>query len=183
MLRSSRRLLPALGLGAAASLVTLSAATSATQSAPAQTKDLQPITENQVLGDSWMAADARKHRVALTSWPVRDPRSGGSNPDGLDWHEPRSGVDATARSFETPDDFCRWLKASGYDGMELAVDDFRARWMEGVAPKEIVRRINQLTERHGTPVFGSLYHVTDGNIGTCGPQNLDFQVRFLSYLC
>ena len=101
----------------------------------------QPISANLVL--------APRHRVAITAWPVRDPRA-------------EEGFDDTAKSFRCPEDFFAWLAHHGYEGAEFTVDDVRDRWMPTATPREIVARVKACVARHGIPIIGSLYHVSDG---------------------
>lgn len=141
--------------GAAAGLCLLGGTSQPAVAAP-------QMTENRVLGGpAWAPEADRKHRVGITAWAIRDPRE-------------QHDLDATAKSFKTPDDLCRWLGSNGYDGMELTVDDFRARWWPDVPREEIARRISQLTQAHDCPIIGSLFHVSDGG-PACGPQELDFE--------
>lgn len=126
-----------------------------TGSAFAACKD-ERISENKVLG-----GPNAKHRVCLTAWPFRNPRE-------------QAGLDETAKSFKTPTPFFAWLKENGYEGVEITVDDCRARWWPDVAPKEIVARVKRLSQDYKISITGSLYHVSDDGHPWCGPQELDF---------
>ena len=56
-----------------------------------------------------------------------------------------------------------FAKSSGYDGLELTVDDWRRRFFRGRASAEIVREVRALSASTGIAIVGSLYHVSDGD--------------------
>eukprot|EP01051_Picozoa_sp_SAG22_P003286 SAG22_NODE_158_length_16966_cov_26.252446_5_plen_456_part_00 len=95
------------------------------------------MAKNRVLG----GAGAR-HRVAITSWPINE--------------EPTNGLTDARSVFE-------FAKTSGYDGLELTVDDWRRRFFRGKTAAEIVREVSRLSREYDVATVGSLYHISDGD--------------------
>lgn len=116
----------------------------------------QRMSDNRTLGGT-----SAKHRVGITAWALRNPREQGS-------------LDKTAKSFQNPADLFKWLSESGYDVVELTVDDLRERFWPDLPPKEIVERVKPLCRQFKVSICGSLYHISDGG-PICGPQLLDYE--------
>jgi sugar phosphate isomerase/epimerase len=110
-----------------------------------------PITANRTLG--------KRHRVALTSWPINDDPCG---------------------TFGTAEDLFAHAKAAGYDGLECTVDDFRKSFFPGKPYGAIIAAVRELQRSTGIAIVGSLYHVSDGGWrrehedGAPGRWDLDF---------
>lgn len=102
---------------------------------------------------------AERHRVALTAWPINDDPCG---------------------TFKSAADLFEHAKRSGYDGLELTVDDMRKSFFPGTSYSEIIDQVTALSARTGVKIVGSLYHVSDGGWkrehedGMGGKWDLDF---------
>ena len=58
-----------------------------------------------------------------------------------------------------------YAKKNGYDGIEMTVDDFRAKWMPDAPYEQVVASIQRCVRESGVAVVGALFHVTDGECG------------------
>lgn len=115
------------------------------------------IMANRVLG-----APGARHRVAITAWPINDDPKG---------------------TFAKAEQLFAHTKRSGYDGLELTVDDFRKSFFPGQSYHAIVSQVQKLSASSGVTIVGSLYHVSDGGWrrehedGAPGRWDLDFNDR------
>ena len=91
------------------------------------------ITSNRTLSE--------RHRVALTSWPINDDPCG---------------------TFNSADELFSHARDSGYDGLEVTVDDMRKSFFPGQSYDEIISQVTSLSAKTGVKIVGSLYHVSDG---------------------
>jgi hypothetical protein len=151
------RVSPATAAAAAAATVACAAAITTT---PARAT---AMTENRVLGPG-------HHRVAVTQFTVLT----------------QNGRPSGESSFSSFGELCAWVKRSGYDGLELGVDDIRRSFMPRASYAEIASHMRQVMAEHQTPCFGVLYHITDfpggfastvkgggTQTGNIGPQDMD----------
>ena len=92
------------------------------------------MTENRVLGD--------RHRVAITSWPITD--------------DPCGRFDTAAELFDH-------AKSSGYDGLEVSVDDMKKAYFKNVPYEEVIADVRANAERTGVQIIGALYFISDGD--------------------
>ena len=118
-------------------------------------------SSNRVLGD--------RHRVAITQFTLLQQ-------NGKPKNEP---------PFGSVDECFAWVRAHGYDGLEIGVDDLRSSFMPRASYPEIVAAYRKAAAANSTPCLGVLYHITDypggfastvkggGSHPNVGPQDLD----------
>lgn len=154
-----RRLAASAGLrrGAAAAFTGAGVAAAAAWAAHPDPAQAAAMSANRVLGER-----GGRHRVAITAWPINDDPTG---------------------TFSTADQLFGHAKRSGYDGLELTVDDFRKSFFPRESYGAIVSQVKALSASSGIAIVGSLYHVSDGGWrrehkdGAAGRWDLDFNDR------
>jgi len=158
LLRAPR--LPARACAAGAAAATAAAAAAAFAAAPPASAAPR-MSSNRVLGD--------RHRVAITQFTLLQQ-------NGKPKNEP---------PFGSVDECFAWVRAHGYDGLEIGVDDLRRSFMPRASYPEIVAAYRKAAAANSTPCLGVLYHITDypggfastvkggGSHPNVGPQDLD----------
>ena len=157
LLRAPRLPTRACAAGAAAA----TAAAAAAFAAAAPVGAAPRMSSNRVLGD--------RHRVAITQFTLLQQ-------NGKPKNEP---------PFASVDECFAWVRAHGYDGLEIGVDDLRRSFMPRASYPEIVAAYRKAAAANSTPCLGVLYHITDypggfastvkggGSHPNVGPQDLD----------
>ena len=157
LLRAPRLPTRACAAGAAAA----TAAAAAAFAAAAPVSAAPRMSSNRVLGD--------RHRVAITQFTLLQQ-------NGKPKNEP---------PFASVDECFAWVRAHGYDGLEIGVDDLRRSFMPRASYPEIVAAYRKAAAANSTPCLGVLYHITDypggfastvkggGSHPNVGPQDLD----------
>ena len=96
---------------------------------------------NRVLGDAGSGAGERPHRVILAGWPIT------------------KGAAASDPRVSTLDGLFKYVKESGYDGVEMTVGQFCD--MYGDSPpksvEEVVAKVQEAAATHGVAVSGGLW--------------------------
>jgi hypothetical protein len=92
------------------------------------------MSANRNLGD--------RHRVAITSWPITDDTCG---------------------RFSSAADLFDFAQLSGYDGLEMSVDDMKKAFYTGVPYVDVISDVRRHVARTGIAVIGALYFVSDGD--------------------
>eukprot|EP01052_Picozoa_sp_SAG31_P041571 SAG31_NODE_6339_length_2057_cov_3.064351_1_plen_506_part_00 len=105
-----------------------------------------------------------RHRVCVTQWTLIGAASANHSQR---FSEPRSVARPLGGRNELTDELdslFEWAAAHGYEGLEMTVDDFRARWFRTESYEEVIRQVQRRTARYReVRVVGSLFHVTDGD--------------------
>lgn len=98
-----------------------------------------PLGYNRVLGDPRKPAEARPHRVCLSSWPTT----------------------VEDRRVETFEQLANFAASSGYEGVELHTERTAERYFPGDTQAVAIAKMRRILEKVGLTNFGCTLHVTD----------------------
>lgn len=94
------------------------------------------LRRNIVLGDTSLPEEKRPHRVALCEWPADQCKHNG---------------DARTAS---PHALFSWVKANGYDGVEMSVGFFK-QYFRNMSPDDVAKQARAAAAEQGMKIFGT----------------------------